>query len=243
MNLIEGSTALVTGANRGIGKAFVAELLAAGAAKVYATARDTGSLADLQDARVETVELDVTRPDTIARAVQIASDVSLLVNNAGISAFERLVGARGADAARQEMEVNFFGVLNMTRAFAPVLAANGGGAVITVSSIAGLVNFPDLGSYSASKAAVHSLIQGTRAELAGQRTQVFGVYPGPVDTDMGAKLDMAKASPREVVRAVFEGMEAGVEDIFPDATSAELHKGLKADAKGLEKHLAGTMAA
>ena len=140
MSRIEGQVAFVTGANRGIGRAFVEELLAAGAAKIYAAARNPETLADLVasgNGRVVPVEIDVTKPDMIERAAAAHRDVSVLINNAGIATFEGLIAARDGAPARNEMETNYFGTLNMIRSFAPVLAANGGGAIVNLSSIAG----------------------------------------------------------------------------------------------------------
>jgi len=238
---IENSTALVSGANRGIGLAFVQELLKSGAKKVYAAVRNPNAvagLADLDPARVEVIALDVTKGDTIKLAASRCDDVTLLINNAGIAKFVGLLG--GGDAARDEMETNYFGMLNMVRAFAPVLKQNGGGAMINLGSIASHVNFPVLGSYSASKAAVHSLVQGVRAELAAQGTHVLGVYPGPIDTDMAEPFPMEKTPPAVMVRTVFDALEAGDEDVYPDAMAVELHTGLLADPKAVEKQI-GTM--
>lgn len=240
---IENSIAFVTGANRGIGKAFVAELVAAGAAKVYAAVRnpDTlGDLAGLDPARVVPVALDVTRADRVRAATTQAADTTLLINNAGVAKFAGLI-ADDSDAAREEMETNYFGVLNMARAFAPVLKANGGGAMVNMNSIASLVNFPVLGSYSASKAASHSLTQGVRAELAAQGTQVVGVYPGPVDTDMAKPFPMDKASPDDVVKRVLAALEAGDNDVYPDVMSGELQAGLLSDPKAVEKQIGGML--
>ena len=135
------------------------------------------------------------------------------------------------------MEINYFGVLNVTRAFAPVLAQNGGGAIVNMSSIAAYVNFPVLGSYSASKAAVHSLTQGVRAELAAQGTLVVGVYPGPVDTDMAANFPAEKATPASVAQRILAAVEAGEEDVHPDPASEETYAGLLGDPKAVEKQV------
>ncbi|MBT3307637.1 MAG: SDR family oxidoreductase [Alphaproteobacteria bacterium] len=237
---IKNSIAFVSGANRGIGRAFVEELLAGGAAKIYASARDTSQLADLcatAPEKIIPVSLDVTKPDMIAAAADSHEDVTLLINNAGIAGFAGLIAADDIDAARGEMETNFFGLLNMTRAFAPTLAKNGGGGIINLGSIASYVNFPVLGSYSASKAAVHSLTQGIRAELAGQGTQVLGVYPGPIDTDMAAGFPMDKTSPNVAVKNIFDALEAGDEDVYPDPMAIELHAGLLGDPKAVEKQV------
>lgn len=240
---IKNAIAFVTGANRGIGRAFVEELLNAGAAKIYAAARNTKTLADLvarAPDRVVPVALDVTKPDMIRTAAKNHNDVNLLINNAGIATFEGLIAANDIESARSEMETNYFGPLNLVRAYTPVLSANGGGAIVNVASIVSHVNFPAIGSYSASKAAVHSLTQGIRAELAAQGTQVFGVYPGPVDTDMSAEFPMDKTPTNTVVQNVLEGIEEGEEDIYPDPMSAELHAGLLSDPKAIEKQ-AGEM--
>ena len=243
MTKIKDQVALVTGANGGIGSAFVAELLRAGVGRVYATARKPETLSDLaasDGGRVIPLELDITKPDQVNRLAADHGDVTLLINNAGTAAFAGLIAAGDTDPARSEMETNYFGTLNMVRAFGPVLAANGGGAIVNISSMAALVNFPVLGSYSASKAAVHSLTQGIRAELAAKGTHVLGVYPGPVDTRMAADLTMDKATPNEVARRVLEALEAGDEDVYPDSTAVEMHAGLTQDPKAVERQ-AGTM--
>ncbi|MFD1695758.1 SDR family oxidoreductase [Roseibium aestuarii] len=232
MGVIKGSTALVTGANRGIGKAFVTGLLARGAVKVYAAARNTHSLAPLvadHGDRVVPLTLDVTREQDVADAVARAGDISLLINNAGTAAFSSFTAEDAVESAREEMETNYIGPLRLSRAFAPVLKANGGGAIINLGSIASYVNFPVLGTYSASKAAVHSLTQGLRAQLAGQATQVLGVYPGPVDTDMAAGFDTDKTSPEAVVKAILDALEQGEDSVFPDVASSQLHGQFQAD--------------
>ena len=190
---LSGKTALVTGANRGIGEALVDALVAAGVNKVYAAARNISTLDPLvarHGSRVVPLQLDVTNAAQIAAAAATATDVDLLVNNAGIVGFHGgdFTDPKWIEGGRQEMEVNFLGTFAVTQAFAPVLAKNGGGAVANLNSVASFVSFPILAAYSASKAATHSLTQVTRAMLRGQNTQVFGVYPGPVDTRMGEAL-------------------------------------------------------
>src|SRR5438046_1882843 len=221
---LSGKTALVTGANRGIGEARVDALVAAGVKKVYAAARNLSTLDPLVDrhgSRVVPLQLDVTNAVQIAVAAATATDVDLLVNNAGIVGFfgGEFTDPKWIEGGRQEMEVNFLGTFAVTQAFAPVLAKNGGGAVANLNSVTSFVNVPLLAAYSASKAATHSLTQVTRAMLRGQHTQVFGVYPGPIDTRMGELLTLEKTSPADAARAIAAGIGAGDEAVFPDKSS------------------------
>src|SRR5262249_1934554 len=183
---VEGTVALVTGANRGIGAAFVSGLLEAGAQRVYAAARDPQTLATLaqRDARIIPIALDITDDISVQQAAARLIDVDLLVNNAGVALGARLIGATDLSAARQEMEVNYFGLLRMCRAFAPILAANGGGSLINVLSILARVASPASGSDSASKASRRSLTQADSAELPGHGTRGIGVLPGSFHTAM-----------------------------------------------------------
>lgn len=244
---IEGRTALVTGANRGIGRAIAEALLEAGAGKVYAAARRTDTVADLVTAypdRVVALKLDVTNPEQVEDAAAVAGDVELLVNNAGVAehAGGGLDDKRWIQAGRREFEVNALGTLDVTQAFAPVLARNGGGAVVNLVSVAGLVNFPLFVSYSMSKAAVHSLTQSTRIFLAAQGTKVFGVYPGPVDTDMAEEVPFDKVSPASVAEAIVAGLRAGDEEIFPDPMARQFGDLFAGDPKGLERQVMAMVA-
>lgn len=211
---IENAVVLVTGANRGIGRTFVEELLKRGAAKIYVSARDTASLSDLLkagDSRLVALPLDVTDPDQVAAAASVANDVTLLINNAGYAAFDGAISATSIDDARQEMEVNYFGPLAMTRAFAPVLAKTGGG-VVNMLSMLSLISLPMAATYSASKAAGLSLTRSIRAELAGQGTQVVGVLAVQAETEMGAKMPEPRLSPLEIVTDTLDAVEAGSND-------------------------------
>lgn len=235
---IKNATVLVTGANRGIGQSFVEELVKRGAKKVYATARNPASIQS-SHTNVETHALDITDRVAIQNLASTLTDVDLVINNAGINMMSALVASDGLEAARMEMEVNYLGTLSMCQAFAPVLKANGGGAIINMLSILSRVNLPLMGSLCASKAAGLSLVQGVRAELAAQNTAVVAVMPGAVDTDMSKDFPPPKMAPQDVVNAALDGLEEGLEEIYPGEMASGLNQGLAADAKAVEKELAG----
>ena len=240
---IEGAVALVTGANRGIGRALTEALLARGVRKVYATARNPETLDDQRDERLVSLRLDVTDVDQIRAAVEAASDVELVFNNAGVALPGGIADSTVLDRARREMEVNYFGPLQLLHRLAPTLARNGGGAVINIDSTAGLTNVPFIPTYSASKAALHSLTQAARVLLGPQGTSVFGVYPGPVDTDMTRGFELPKSSPRDVAFAILDGIEAGHEDIFPDPFSMDFGRQFESSPKASERQTAAMIAA
>ena len=168
-------------------------------------------------------------------------DVDLLINNAGIAQYAGVIAADSLDAARAEMETNYFSTLEIIRAFAAVLKSNGGGAIVNLASIGSMVNIPALGSYCASKAAVHSMTQAVRAELAAQDTLVVGVYPGPVDTEMAAGFSMDKAPPSQIAEATLQAVAEGVEDVFPDAMASGVRDGLLGDGKSVEREFAAML--
>lgn len=219
------TTALITGANRGLGHHFAAELLARGAT-VYAAAREPATI-DLPGVRP--VALDVTDPDAVTAAADLAHDVDLLVNNAGISTGAPLLG--DLDAVRAEMDVNFWGALSMARAFAPVLAANGGGAIVNVASALSWFAAPGAGAYAVSKAANWNMSNALRLELAAQGTQVTSVHLGLADTDMSASLQGPKTDPAVVVRTVLDAVQAGDLEVVVDDWSAMVKASLADDPR------------
>jgi NAD(P)-dependent dehydrogenase (short-subunit alcohol dehydrogenase family) len=234
---LQGAVALVTGANRGIGAAFVSGLLEAGAQRVYAAARDPRTLAVLaqSDARVVPIALDITDDSSVQAAAACLMDVDLVVNNAGVLLGAHLIADTEIGAARHEMEVNYFGLLRMCRAFAPILAANGGGTFINVLSILARVANPEAGGYSASKAAGLSLTQAVRAELRAQGTRVIGVLPGYVDTAMIAGITAPKIQPSEVVRATLAALVTDQDDVYPGEQASQIAAWLLQDPKAVER--------
>jgi len=232
---ISGSTALVTGANRGLGRALVDALRDAGCAKVYAASRkaDAISPGDV----IEPVQLDITDPQQVAAAAARCEDVGILINNAGVAAFTPALGAASMENARLEMETNYFGTLAMCRAFAPVLKRNGGGALVNVLSVVSFFNAPMQGSYCASKAAEWSLTKAVRFELRAQGTLVIGVYAGYIDTDMTAGLTAPKSSPEEIAARIIAGIESGTEDILADDRARTVFAELRKDDRAFDANM------
>lgn len=231
---IRDIVALVTGANRGIGRAIVEQLVAAGARHVYAASRRPPGVNEASN--VTEIPLDVTKSAMVEQAAARCTDVTVLINNAGVLLGQPLLAA-ASDSAAAEMNVNYFGMLRMCRAFAPVLAHNGGGAIVNVLSILARVNLPAVGSYSASKAAALSLTQGIRGELARQRTLVIGVMPAFVDTSMASRVTLPKLSPQAVADAILTALREGIEDVYP-GQAAEIARQLQADSKAVEREFA-----
>ncbi|WP_353649231.1 SDR family oxidoreductase [Nakamurella sp. A5-74] len=222
---IEGSVALVTGANRGLGRHFAEQLLERGAAKVYATARKPESITT---PGIEFLTVDLLDQATIDAAAAAAGDVTLLINNAGVSTGENLIRGELSEI-RREMDTHFFGTLAMTRAFADILARNGGGAVINVLSALSWFSWNGATSYSAAKAAEWGLTNGTRVELTEQGTQVLGVHLGAADTDMMSGYEGPLLAPADVVRAALDGLAAGSVEVVVDEWSRTVKASLAED--------------
>lgn len=241
---VQGSIVFVTGANRGIGKAYVEALVQAGAHRIYAAARSIESLNDvvtIAPDRIVPIALDVTSAEQVSAAAQTAQDITVLINNAGVLGSGGLFTPTSVETAQWEMNTNYFGTLSVIRAFAPILKKNGGGAIVNMMSVVAVANAPVFSSYSASKAALNSLTQGIRAELAPQGTQVIGVFPGPVDTAMAESVPMDKIAPIEVAKVVLNAIESGIDDVYPDPVSQHIFSELSAPLKAVEKQFAGWM--
>jgi NAD(P)-dependent dehydrogenase (short-subunit alcohol dehydrogenase family) len=232
---IQGCVALVTGANRGLGRALVGALVDAGAAKVYAASRRQG---EAGNGRIVPLELDTTRPEQVAAAVRAAADVTLLINNAGVLTSADVLASSPSDLDA-DFRTNVHGTLAMVKAFEPVLArAGGSAAIVNVLSLTALASFPALGGYSASKAAAYSITQALRAKLKEKRIEVLAVLPGPLDTDMVKGLSMPKTAPSAAAKAVIAGIERGDEEIFPDPMAVEMGAVWRKDPKGFERAFA-----
>jgi NAD(P)-dependent dehydrogenase (short-subunit alcohol dehydrogenase family) len=213
---IEGSVVLVTGANRGLGAEYVRQLLDRGAAKVYAGARQIDSLTN---SGAVPIRLDVTSATDIAAAVEACGDLTMLINNAGVVVGGRIMAENALENAKAEFDTNVWGPFNLSKSFAPVLAANGGGVIVNVLSAVSWMTVKDAATYAMSKSAAWSLTNGLRLELARQGTLVVAVHPAFIDTDMAAGVDMPKTSPFQVVDRTLNGVEAGLPEVLADDTS------------------------
>ena len=223
---VADATILITGANRGLGLAFAREALARGARKVYAAARDPSTVT-LPD--VIPVKLDVTKPEDVAAAAKNFPDVTLLINNAGIAATGSVLAPDSIASAQRHFDTNVFGPIRLTQAFAPILAANGGGGILNVLSIASWINGPLLGVYAMSKSAAWAMTNGTRIELSAQKTQVLGLHVGFIDTDLTHGFDVPKVAPEAVVRTALDALEAGASEVLADDVTRHVHAGLSSN--------------
>jgi NAD(P)-dependent dehydrogenase (short-subunit alcohol dehydrogenase family) len=237
---LQNAIALVTGANGGIGQHYIEALRSAGVARIYAGARNPESLAAIAatDPRIIPIALDLVDEPSVLAVAAKCLDVTLLINNAGIGLLKGFISASDLSSARAEMEVNYFGTLAICRAFAPVLKANGGGAIINMLSILAKVNFPMNASYGASKAAALLMTQGIRAELAAQGTQVIGVMPATVDTKMSEHFPPPKVAPELVAQLALQAVVDGIEEVYPGEQAIELADQLLKDPKAVEKMMA-----
>ena len=227
---IENKTVLITGANRGIGRALVDEALIRGAKRVYAGTR--GGALQATDSRVTPVTLDVTNASQIQKAAEEVETLDVLINNAGVAIYDDL---SNADAIEQHLAVNFLGMFKVTRAFLPLLRQSKG-AIVNNLSLVALAPLPVIPGYSISKAAASNMTQSLRALLAGQGVTVHGVFLGPVDTDMNRGFNIPKASPESAAQGIFDGLEKGEDEIFPDPASQSIAEGWRTGAvKALER--------
>ena len=232
---IRGKIALVTGANRGLGRAFAEALLEAGAAKVYAGARDPSAVID---PRVTPIHLDVTSSRDIAAAATTCTDIEILINNAGAMLATPVLAENSEEVLRREMEVNVFGMLAMSRAFAPVLARNGGGVLVNMLSVVSWYVYPFNSTYCATKHAALAVTEGLRIGLKAQGTKVVGVYAGFIDTDMGASLWAGpKTSPQQVVHRTLEGIRDGMDNVLADAQAESVWKAVREDPAKLHAEM------
>lgn len=234
-NTIKGSVVFITGATGGVAQALIAALTARGAAKIYAATRDTAGIA--ASGIVVPIKMDVTSDSDVSQVAAMATDVTMLINNAGINHNTGFMLAPDLEIAREEIEINYLAPLRVTRAFAPILVANGG-VVLNMLTILARVSLPFMGSYCASKAAALSLTQGLRADLGPKGMRVVAVLPGAIDTRMTAMLSIPKMSPEAAAAEILDGFEAGEEDIYVGEMARGLAAGLASNPKGVERQLA-----
>jgi NAD(P)-dependent dehydrogenase (short-subunit alcohol dehydrogenase family) len=235
---IHNAVALVTGSNRGIGKALVAALDEAGAKKIYALARDIDKLdVNTHSAELIAIQGDIADVTAVERVAAEAKDVTLLFNNAGVLDFGNILDVP-LESVIRNFETNFYGPLAMSRSFAPVIEANGGGAIVNTLTLLSLASMPGFAAYNASKAAAWSMTMSLRASLANRNIDVHGVFPGAVDTDMIADVEIPKTAAMDVAKAIVQGVNEGQEDIFPDPMSTSVYEAWSKDHKAVEKQFA-----
>jgi len=229
---------LVTGSNRGLGKALVQELVKSGARKIYTSARNTSNL-NIDGGKTEIVplQLEITDQVRLGEIATQAKDVTLLINNAGVLSSGSILDV-SIDQIKHNFDTNFFGTLAVAKTFTPVIESNGGGSIVNILTLLSLASMPAFSAYNASKAAAWSMTLSLRASLAETNVNVHSVFPGAVDTDMIGDIDMPKTNPAEVARAIIEGINNGEEDIFPDPMSKEVYQAWKINHKDIEQKFA-----
>jgi NAD(P)-dependent dehydrogenase (short-subunit alcohol dehydrogenase family) len=238
---LSNKVALVTGANRGIGAAIVQEMLKAGVAKVYATARDPKTLPAFGDSRVVPLQLDITSDASVNAVASAVNDVDVLVNNAGTLAFGDYISS-SLETFEDDMRTNFFGTLRVLRAFTPQFVARKSGTIANVSSVVGLSAVPLMAAYSGSKAALHSITQSLRGTLEKYNITVIGIYPGPIETDLAKPVPYEKVTPEYAAVNIVKGIAEGQTYIFPDPMSQQVEQLWSTDNRKLEYvalHLGG----
>ena len=224
---MKGKTVLITGANRGIGAGFVSTLLAAGVKTIYAAARNVDNLTELVQLNpgvIKPIQLDITNPAQIKAVCDHITSLDILINNAGIIDPALCSAENATELARKEMEVNLFGPMQLTSGLLPALKQSKQALIVNISSIAAIANFPSIGTYSISKAAMHSYSEGLRADLNKEGIIVMCVYPGPTDTRMAAGMEMDKPQPITVAQKTLISLDAGEYDVFPDDFAKEMYR-------------------
>lgn len=213
---LENKIVLISGANRGIGRCLVEALLSYPVKKIYAGSRDKNKVPNFNDDRVVPVQLDITDSANIKNAAKLCNDLNLLINNAGVLTYTGIL-SDDASQLKRDMDTNYYGTIEMTRIFAPLIENNGGGAIANIISILGLASLRSAASYSASKAALFSATQAMRGDLKKKNIEVYAIFPGPIDTELINQIpNIAKASPKTTAENIIKGIVTGSEDIFPD---------------------------
>ncbi len=235
---VKDQSAIVSGANRGIGLQITEGLLTAGAKRVYLAVRDTDSVSELVEKygeRVLPVKFDLTKSDTIKQAAEVASDVTLVINNAGVLRTTSVLDADALESLDFEMDVNLYGFIRVAQAFVPVLKKNGGGALVQLNSVVSVKSFPQFATYSASKAASYSITQSLRSSLAEEGIAVLSVHPGPIATDMGdsAGLTDVAEPPSVVSEAILAALENGDFHVFPDSMAKQIESAYESFAANI----------